>query len=97
MTQATDSELTWEAECEKRIGIWRAQLGGLIGTPDGEKLAALQALKAAVDVQLALADLKIKSRTADWAKMMAWGSLLLPFIGVILGAILGFLLKTATH
>jgi hypothetical protein len=97
MTQAIDSEPTWETEVENRVGIWRKQLGGLIEKPDVGTLQALQTLKAAVDVQLALADLKIRSRTADWAKIMAWGSLMLPFIGAILGAILGALLKTPIH
>ena len=97
MTQAINSEKTWEKECEERIINWRMQLGGLIEKPDVGTLTALQTLKGAVDVQLALADLKIRSRTADWAKIMAWGALLLPFVGAILGAILGALLKTPAH
>src|SRR5258708_5181654 len=97
MTQANDRELTWEEECKERIGIWRKQLAGLLQKSDDETLQALQTLKAAVDVQLAIADLKIKSRTADWAKIMLWASLVLPFIGAIVGAILGALLKTPTH
>ena len=94
MTQAIVSGPSWEAEVESRVTIWRSRLGELMNGPDPGTLPALQALKAAVDVQLALADLKIKSRTADWAKTMAWGSFVLPFIGVIVGAILGAWLKT---
>jgi hypothetical protein len=96
MNQAIDSEPTWETEVEARVVIWRKQLGCLM-KPDGEALPALQTLKAAVDVQLALADLKIRSRTADWAKIMVWTPLVLPFICAILGAILGALLRTPTH
>jgi hypothetical protein len=93
MTQAINSEVTWEEEVRERIRNWRIQLAGLIEKPDVGKLPELQVLKAAVDVQLALADLMIRSRIADKAKIMAWGSLALPFIGAILGAILGALLK----
>jgi hypothetical protein len=93
MTQPINSETTWEKECEERIRKWRMQLGDLIEKPDIGTLQALQTLKGAVDVQLALADLKIRSRTADWAKIMAWGALVLPFIGAILGAVLGARLK----
>lgn len=97
MPQAIESEFTWEEEVKNRVEIWRQQLGGLMEKPDVENLQSLQSLKAAVDVQVALADLKIKARTADWAKTLLWTSLLLPFIGAIIGAIVGAMFKTPTH
>lgn len=90
MTEARIPELSWEAECETRIEKWRLELENLAKKPDAQ---ALQSLKAAVDVQLALADLKIKTRQADWAKTILWFPLVLPMVVVIVGAVLGAFLK----
>lgn len=89
-----EGELSWEEEVEKRIGNWRRALDSLADQRDEQTLHSVQTLKAAVDVQF-LADLKIKSRQADWAKLMTWGGLLFPTLGALLGATLGALLKVS--
>jgi hypothetical protein len=90
MGDANMSLLSWEKEVDKRILEWRLKLLELVNKPDGP---SLQTLKAAIDVQIALADLKVKSRQADWAKLILWSQLWLPLFGVLLGAILGAMLK----
>jgi hemolysin activation/secretion protein len=80
---------SWEDECKDRIRSWRIELEGLEDKPDAEKLQKLEALKAAIEVQVGLADIQIKARSADWAKLMAWAPFLLGlvgFIGVLVGA-----------
>jgi len=84
------NDLTHEGECQRRIGIWDTELKGLIAKSD---LAALQALKAAIDAQLALEQLRITVRQADWPKLTTWGPLIVPFFGGILGALIGARLK----
>jgi hypothetical protein len=81
---------SWEVECSERTEMWRKELRELAKKPDSQ---ALEAVKTAVNIQLALADLKIKARQADWAKTMAWVPLVLPLVGVIVGAIIGAWLK----
>jgi hypothetical protein len=89
----TEAEvLPHEEECQKRIENWDAQLKKLAELRD---LTALQTLKAAVDAQLALEDLRLKVRASDWAKTMTWGPLIFPALGAILGAFIGALLKPA--
>jgi hypothetical protein len=83
---AFQKEPTWEEECQVRIRIWQAALKGLAAERD---VGALHALKAAVDAQMAIAELKLKVRQADWAKTMTWGPLILPTLGAIFGAFIG--------
>jgi len=83
-------ELPWEAECKRRICTWHRELKGLA---ENHNLPALKVLKAAVDAQLALAELKLKVRQAGWPKTMTWGPFILPTIGAILGAFIGAWLK----
>ena len=46
LVQPEANDLPFEAECQRRIGIWHAALGGLVEKRD---LDALQTLKAAID------------------------------------------------
>lgn len=82
--------LSWEDEVKRRIDIWH---GELIDFSQRRDLSGLQTRKAAVDAQVALADLKIKAREADWARTILWLSLALPTAGAILGALIGGWLK----
>ena len=87
---------SWEDECKRRIDKWRDQLRGLVDGSTASKIEALQLLKAAVDAQLALADLKMKARQADHPKQMIWLPLFLSALGIILsllGVLLGAWLK----
>jgi hypothetical protein len=90
MAEINAPVLTWEKEVEHRTTKWRSEL---ITLADKRDLQSLQVLKTAVDAQLAIAELMIKSRQADWAKVMVWGQLWLPLCGVIIGAIIAARLK----
>jgi hypothetical protein len=48
---------------------------------------ALQALKTAVEIQLALADLRIKVRQADHAKTITWLPAATAIAGVVIGGV----------
>ena len=80
------TDLSWEQECQRRIDIWH---NDLMGFAERRDLVSLQAVKMAVDTQVALADLKIKARQADWAKTILWLSLVLPTAGALVGAFIG--------
>ncbi len=91
MVEEVEQE-SWEDECTRRINNWRNQLRGLVDGPTAPKIEALQLLKAAVDAQLALADLKMKARQADHAKQMIWLPLFLSALAIIF-TLLGVLLS----
>jgi hypothetical protein len=90
MVEVAEQE-AWEDECTRRINNWRDQLRGLVDGSTAPKIEALQLLKAAVDAQLALADLKMKARQADHAKLMIWLPVCLSVLSLLLS--LGVWLK----
>ena len=84
-------EKSYEDECRERIKTWHRELKELKARPDSSEL--LKALKVAIDAELAIAELKIKVRQADWAKTLTWGRLVLPVLTAVLGALIGAWLK----
>jgi hypothetical protein len=80
------NDLPYEEECKQRILTWEKQLKELAAH---QNLAGLQVLKTAVEAQMALAELRIKVREAAHAKAMTWGTLLLPAVTAIAGALIG--------
>jgi hypothetical protein len=80
------THLDWERECAERIDSWHEKLKIYADNHDDQ---ALNTLKKAVDAQLAIAELKLKVRQADWAKTMVWFPLIFPTLGAILGGFLG--------
>jgi hypothetical protein len=86
-----DTTLPYEGECKRRIAEWyHPQLKILAKNGDSE---GLRILKAAIDGELAIADLKIKSRQADHAKWILWLQIGLPTFGALIGALVGGWLK----
>jgi hypothetical protein len=77
--------LTYEEETKERIRTWHAQLKELVAQRDS---AGVQWLKTAIDAELALAELKLKARQADWAKVMTWGPFVVPLLSAV-GALAG--------
>ncbi len=90
VTESAGTRLSYEDECKQRIGDWEAELGNLARSNNG---TALQTLKTAIEAQLALADLRLRVREADHAKMITWLQVGLPTAGAIVGAFIGALLK----
>lgn len=88
---ATDTELSYEQEAKKRILEWyHPQVKGLAKARDSEGLSIL---KAALDGELAIADLKIKARQADHAPLILWFQIVLPVLTALIGAFVGAWLK----
>jgi hypothetical protein len=85
MVEAMGRKCSWEKEVRERIELWHTNLPDLAGKED---IHGLQVLKLAVDAQLALAELKVKSRQADWAKTTTWAPLVLPMVGAIIGGLI---------
>jgi hypothetical protein len=86
--------LSYEEECNARINAWHSELKKLA---DEEAIEPVQKLKAVVETELAIAELKIKTREADHAK---WVTLFVPtltailgFVGAIVGALIGGMLR----
>ena len=75
---------TWEELSKARIALWSTKLAELTAPSD---IPALQALKSQIEIQTALAELRIKARQADKAWLFAWSPLLLPSVGAVLGII----------
>jgi hypothetical protein len=46
-------------------------------------------MKQAIDAELALAELKTKVRQADHARVLTWFAPILPFLGAVIGALIG--------
>ena len=90
MTEAPYTKDWWEEDCKTRIRSWHNELLVLAEKKDA---VALEALKNAIDAQLALADLKIKARQADWAKVLLWLTPVLSLVSGIVGGVIGVLLK----
>jgi hypothetical protein len=90
MAEQQTVRTTYEEEYQARIDKWRIRLKELAEAPRADEFAAV---KTAIEADLALAELKIKARQGDWAKIVVWVSLLSPAVAVILGAILGAWLK----
>jgi hypothetical protein len=84
----TDKE--YEDECKLRIELWHGQLKDLGSKSDSSGVATVKAL---IDAELALAEVRIKVRQAGHPKLTLWLPIIFPTLGAILGAILGGLLK----
>jgi hypothetical protein len=69
MPEAPYPKNWWEENCKTRIRSWHVQL---LELAEGKDPEALKMLKCAIEAQVALADLKIKARQADWAKLLLW-------------------------
>jgi hypothetical protein len=89
-TKINTAPLSYEEECKRRIDIWYPRLNELAEKGDSE---GLRTLKAAIDAELAIADLKIKARQADHAQWIMWLQIGLPTAGAIIGALIGGWLK----
>ncbi len=81
---------SYEDECKARICAWHSELKKLA---DEDGIEAVQKLKVVVETELAIAELKIKAREADHAKWVTMVVPLLGFVGAILGAFIGGMLK----
>lgn len=90
MIEERGAKLPWEEEVKTRIDTWHWELKDLAAKHDFQ---GLQTLKEAVEAQLALADLKLKSPQADHSRMTIWLPTIFPTLGAILGALLGAWLK----
>ena len=86
ISQPPVKKLPHEEECKQRIDKWDTELPAVFGSGD---LGSLQLLKTAIEAQLALEELRIRARQADWAKITAWGPLLMPAIAALIGSLLG--------
>lgn len=84
------TEVEYENECKRRIGLWHGQLKDLKSKSDSSRITTVKAL---IDAELALAEVRIKVRQAGHPLMALWLPIILPTLGAILGAILGGLLK----
>ena len=76
--------LSYEDECKDRIARLENAFRKLANQQDP---ATLDALKEEIEIQLALADLRLKVRQADHAKAMIWLPTTLPVLGAIIGVV----------
>jgi hypothetical protein len=94
MQTKNNSELQWkkdwEQECDVLIGNWQRDLKDLADKRDDQ---ALKALKAAIDAQLALSELRVKVHQAGHPVSYIWSPIIFPTLGAILGAFIGGLMS----
>jgi len=90
MAEERAPKRSWEDEVADRVNDWRVELESVLEKHDDPRL---KMIKSEIDVQVALADLQIKSRQADWAKVLLWGAPILAFASGIIGALIGAWLK----
>ncbi len=84
----TASKITYDYEgiCREQIEKWHRALAN----SDDRSRAEIH---GKIDVELALAELKIKVRQADHAPLLTWLAPFLPFLGAIIGALIGGMFK----
>jgi hypothetical protein len=91
-SNTTDTDLPYEDETKWRIDNWyHPQLKRLAKAHDSEGLSIL---KMAIDGEVAIADLKIKSRQADHAWWFVWVQIGLPALTALIGAFAGAFFKS---
>jgi transposase len=78
------SDRSWEELSKERSDLWSDQLEELRASSE---LLPLQILKAKIDVQTSLAELRIKARQADKAWLFAWSPVILPLLAALIGII----------
>jgi len=85
--------LSYEQEVKARISEWHSKLKELADAKEGS-IAPVQKLKAVVETELAIAELKIKAREADHAKVLVWLLPVLSPLCAIIGVFIGAWLKS---
>jgi len=79
----------YEGICKTRIEDWHRDMDG------NAEEGSLTRMKQKIDLEIALAEFKIKSRQADHASVLTWLAPILPFLGAIFGGVIGGMVKPA--